>query len=140
MPPPPRGAKWTEPPRIIDRLEYQDGSSNYVQPGYNHIFVVSPEGGAPRQLTTGDFDHTGARWTADSRSLMFSAARVPEAEYHKNPRSQNNKSEVYKVDVETGELTQITNREGPDERPIPSPDGRHIAFTRDEVRNDVYWD
>ena len=38
-------------------------------------------------------------------------------------------SEIYRVDVETGEMTQVTDRYGPHGGPQPSPDRRLIAYT-----------
>lgn len=140
MPAPPKGAKWTEPPRVVDDLVFQDARGAFREDGYRHIFVVSADGGMPKQVTNGDFDHDAPLWLPDSRRLVFAAARVPESDYFDNPRGGNNKSEIYVADVTTGELTQLTHREGPDSRPRPSPDGRHIAFYRDDVTDDVYWE
>ena len=121
--PTPEGAKWTPDPRIIERLIYRRDRVGFVDETFNHIFVVSAEGGTPRQITRGDFDHDSARWARDGKSLLFSSLRVEDAEY----RWQE--SEVYAVDVATREVRQLTTRKGPDEGPVPSPDGRYIAYT-----------
>jgi dipeptidyl aminopeptidase/acylaminoacyl peptidase len=59
----------------------------------------------------------------DGKSIVFTADRVEEAEYRWR------QSDIYKVDVATGTITQLTRRNGPDQQPTPSPDGRLIAYT-----------
>ena len=46
--------------------------------------------------------------------------------------------EVYTVDVETREVRQLTNIAGPHRNPVPSPDGRLIAFQGHEWTRDPY--
>lgn len=120
----PEGAKWAEPLTIIDRVHFRQDGAGYLRPGYNHVFVVSADGGAARQLTYGEIDagHS-VSWTADSRALLIATNRREDRE-----REPNN-SEVFAVDATTGALTQLTTRNGPDQEPVASPDGRLIAFT-----------
>jgi dipeptidyl aminopeptidase/acylaminoacyl peptidase len=129
-PPKPEGAKWAEPLEVIDRVTYRADGGGYIKPGFDHVFLVSADGGAPRQLTFGNFNDTGPlSWTPDGRTLMLSAVRSPEWE-----RDFVN-SEVYALDVASGSLTALTKRNGPDGAPAVSPDGRHIAYLGfDDVR------
>jgi dipeptidyl aminopeptidase/acylaminoacyl peptidase len=119
----PRDAKWTEPPRVVERLAYRRDRQGFVDDGFRHIFVVGAEGGTPRQVTSGDWDHGEPRWMPDGRSIVFSALRVEEPEYRWR------QSDLYAVDVASGTIRQLTNRNGPDNNPVPSPNGRHIAYT-----------
>jgi len=80
-------------------------------------------GGTPRQITTGDYNHTAAAWSADGKTIYVSGIRKPDAEY------QRNDSEIYAIDVATGEVKTLTDRRGPDTNPLPSPDGKWIAYT-----------
>ena len=123
MPQPPKGAKWTEAPRIVTRLNYRRDRQGFVDDGYRHIFVVSAEGGSPRQVTSGDWEHGNPRWMADGKTIVFSALRVEDAEWRWR------ESDIYAVDVATGTIRQMTTRKGPDVNPEPSPDGRLIAYT-----------
>ncbi|MCH8955128.1 PD40 domain-containing protein, partial [candidate division KSB1 bacterium] len=59
MPAAPKGAKWAEPAREIDKLVYRFNRQGYLQNGYSHVFVMSAEGGTARQITSGDFHHAG---------------------------------------------------------------------------------
>jgi dipeptidyl aminopeptidase/acylaminoacyl peptidase len=123
MPARPDGAEWNEAPIVIDRLQYRGDGRGYLPRGYTHIFVMPAEGGTPRQLTSGSFNHGGSlSWTPDSRSIVFSANRG-------NPDFDVRNSEVFEVDVESGDLTQLTDRFGPDGSPAVSPDGGRIAYT-----------
>ncbi|NIR37485.1 MAG: hypothetical protein GWN73_17220, partial [Actinobacteria bacterium] len=47
-------------------------------------------------------------------------------------------SEVYVVDAENGEIRQLTDRSGPDGDPVPSPDGRWIAYQGYDRTTDTY--
>lgn len=123
MPAPPEGADWGPPFRVIDKMDYRsDGTAGFVPDGHVHLFVIPAEGGTPRQLTRGPFNHDAPAWMPDGRSILVSANRREDADLE--PQD----SEIYRVDVETGEMTQLTHRYGPDQAPNPSPDGRQIAY------------
>jgi dipeptidyl aminopeptidase/acylaminoacyl peptidase len=70
MPAAPKGAKWTEAPRVVTRFRYRLDRQGYVDDGYRHLFVVPADGGTPRQLTSGDFDHATPAWSRDGRRLF----------------------------------------------------------------------
>lgn len=119
----PDGAKWAEPIKVIGEINYRADGEGYLRPGYNHVFAVSADGGAPRQLTFGKYDDGGSvSWMADGRRLLFSSNHGKD--WERDPLN----SDVFTVDVATGALTQLTTREGPDQQPVASPDGRLIAF------------
>lgn len=119
----PEGAKWAEPLEVIDRVTYRADGGGYLKPGFDHIFVVAADGGAPRQLTFGNFDDTGPlSWTPDGKSILFSAVRTPDWE-----REPSN-SEIHALDVASGQLTALTSRYGPDSAPAVSPDGKWVAW------------
>ena len=124
LPAKPEGAEWAEPARVIDRVQYRsDGQSGFVKPGHTHLFVLPADGGTPRQITSGAYNHGGTpSWTPDSESLVFSANRSGDWEY--NPLD----AEVYEISVADGALRQLTDRRGPDNSPIVSPDGQRIAY------------
>ncbi|MFN0123224.1 MAG: prolyl oligopeptidase family serine peptidase [Blastocatellia bacterium] len=133
MPARPSGAKWVDGPRVVDRLNWRaDGVGNLPE-GFSHIFVLdADEGGTPRQLTDGDYQHSAPEWTPDSRSILFSAARRPDNEYDRAG------TDIYTLDVSSGKITQLTDRKGPDAGPRVSPDGRLVAYTGADFSNDTY--
>ena len=128
----PEGAKWTEAPKVVDRLQYRRDRRGYVDEGYTHLFVVPADGGTARQLTDGDWNHNGVAWTPDGRELLFTSLRVDDAEH------EWRQSDIYSVAVASGEITRLTDRSGPDGSPMPSPDGRLIAYTGNDLTTDTY--
>ena len=119
----PDGAKWAEPLKIITTINYRADGRGYLRAGYDHLFVVSADGGSPRQLTFGAYDDKGApSFTADGRFILFSSNHGKD--WERDPMN----SDVFQADVSDGALTQLTHREGPDEEPAASPDGRLIAY------------
>ena len=132
MPSKPEGAEWTTPARVISKLRYRADGRGYLPDGHTHIFVLPADGGTPRQLTSGSYDHGGGlSWLPDSRSIVFSANRG-------NPDFDVRNSEVFEISVETGELRQLTDRFGPDGSPAVSPDGSRIAYTGFDDRYQGY--
>ncbi|NKI30921.1 S9 family peptidase [Croceivirga thetidis] len=123
MPKKPKGAKWADAPRITDRVYHEADGRGYIKPGFNHIFVMPSNGGAARQITSGDWQHRGSlSWSPDGSKIYFSANRVEDWEY----RFRN--SEIYSVAVETGDIIALTDRDGPDYNPVVSPNGQLIAY------------
>lgn len=123
MPTPPRGAKWTEPPRVVQKVRYRADRQGFLENGLRQLFTVPADGGTPRQITTGEWPANGNIWTPDGTSLLFTSNRVADAEYSWR------QSDIYAVQVANGTITQLTKRNGPDNGPVPSPDGRFIAYT-----------
>ena len=123
LPKAPDGATWAEPPTVVDRMVYRADGEGFLPDTFNHVFVIAATGGAARQLTTGDFDHAGTpAFSADSRTLLFSANRRADADFEPND------SEIFRVAVTGGEPVALTDRRGPDADPIVSPDGRYLAW------------
>lgn len=134
LPPAPAGAKWVEPPRVVEKIRYRADGQGFLPDGFTHLFVVSAEGGTPRQITSGNWNHGGGRWTPDSKALLFSGNRVPNSDYSWR------QSDIYRVDVASGNITQLTKRNGPDGGPVPSPDGTLIAYTGNDSTNATWKD
>jgi len=73
MPTPPKGAKWTEPPKIVSRLNYRQDRIGFTDDGYRHIFVLPADGGTARQVTTA----TGTRLAAISPATASGCCSAP---------------------------------------------------------------
>lgn len=119
----PEGATWAEPLTVITDIVYRADSKGYLTPGYSHAFVVSADGGSPRQLTFGPYNEDGPiSWTPDSRFLLLSANRT------ENWRLDPVTSQIYRVSVADATLTALTDRTGPFHKPKAPPDGSKIAY------------
>ena len=122
-PPKPEGATWSEPVTVIERLYYRADGQGYLDIGNSHLFVIPADGGSPRQLTSGDYNHGGQlSWSPDGERIAFSANRLDD--YEHRPTA----SEIWSVNVADGELTQLTDRDGPDFSPQFSPNGELIVY------------
>ena len=119
----PEGAEWAASPKVIERLIYRADGMGYLENEWAQVFVVAADGGTPRQLTMGPYDHGGSiEWTSDGRYLLFSANRHPDGEY--DPGN----SEIHEIRVTDGALRTLTSRHGPDDQPRISPDGKRVAY------------
>lgn len=119
----PDGAEWAEPVKTIDAVLYRRDGSGFVEPAWSHIFVLPADGGTPRQLTSGDYNHDGTlAWTPDNANILFSANREPDWEY------EPVESDLWSVNVRDGSLRKLTSGEGGEHSPAVSPDGRRIAY------------
>jgi dipeptidyl aminopeptidase/acylaminoacyl peptidase len=134
-PPKPAGAKWADPLQVIDTVTYRADGAGYLKPGYQQIFWVPADGGAPTQLTFGA-TNAGAlvSWTPDSRSVLFSA------NLSKNWERDINESEIYRLSIDGGAPVALTSRKGPDFSPAVSPNGRSIAYVGYDEDGRAYRD
>jgi dipeptidyl aminopeptidase/acylaminoacyl peptidase len=128
----PEGAKWVEPPRVVDRLNYRSDASGYRPEGFTHVFVVGDTGATPRQLTDGDYNHNAPEWMPDSNTIVFSATRKPDAEYVRFG------SEIYSLNIKSNQIKPLTDRDGTDNEPTVSPDGKQIAYVGSDRNDDTY--
>ncbi|HEX5380574.1 MAG TPA: S9 family peptidase [Phenylobacterium sp.] len=133
-PPKPEGAQWAEPLKVETRVTFRADGEGELKPGFSHIFVVSADGGAPRQLTFGRYDDNGPlSFAPDGKSLLFTANRKPG--WERDPQE----SEVYQLTLADGALAPLTSRVGPDQAAQVSPDGRQIAYVGfDDARKRGY--
>lgn len=130
----PKGAKWTAEPKVVERAAYKRDRRGYVDTGWTHVFVVPADGGAARQLTRGDWNHSGPRWSPDGAEIYFTSFRHEDAARPEHWQE----SEIYAVSVATGEVRRLTDRRGPDSGPAPSPDGTLIAYVGQDAHADTY--
>lgn len=123
MPKKPDGAKWAGTATYIDTTNYRNDGGGYVKPGFSHIYVVPSDGGSPRQISSGDFHHSGPiNWSKDGKQIIIDADR------NENWQLRPRETDIYAINVSSGEFTQLTNGQGPEAQPLISPNGKHIAY------------
>jgi len=132
LPSVPEGAKWADAPKVYEDLIYRFNGPGYLKPGYSQVFVVAADGGAARQLTSGNFPHgpgvgdfggSYAVWSPDGKFLIVAMNGTTNYEY------EPLHTELYELNVSNGSLKQLTHRNGPNQSPDISPDGKLIAYT-----------
>jgi dipeptidyl aminopeptidase/acylaminoacyl peptidase len=127
-------------PRVVDRLLFRS-RTHLSDNRRTHIFVISVDGGEPRQLTTGTYDEHSIDWSPDGDEIVFISNRADDPDdVHKN--------DVWTVNVASGAIRRITDTPAPEFAPQYSPDGASIAYlggvrpmnTRDSpMENDHLW-
>jgi dipeptidyl aminopeptidase/acylaminoacyl peptidase len=134
LPDRPDGARWTGDPKVVERASYKRDRTGYIDTSWTHLFAVPAEGGTARQLTDGEWNHSGLAWSPDGSEIYLTAHRAEDWDRPENWQE----SEIYAVSVATGDVRQLTNRRGSDGEPVPSPDGRLIAYAAGDEHNDTY--
>ena len=115
------GAEWNEPVKVYDDITFRFDGQGYLEEGATHTFVLSADGGSPRQITEGDADLTGPVWL-DEDTLLVTGNTAEDRDL--DPIE----SEIYAVELADKSMRALTSRDGPDYRPAVSPDGETIAF------------
>jgi dipeptidyl aminopeptidase/acylaminoacyl peptidase len=131
MPSEPKGAKWTPAPRVVDTLHFRQDQVGFLEGGFTHLFVVSAEGGTPRDLTPGKWSvgagelRRGATmdWTPDSKAIVVDGLRNGDADL------KYQESQLYLVDVASGAIRDLVTRAGSWVGPAVSPEGKLVAFS-----------
>jgi len=124
LPAKPKGAKWNAPPRYIEKMKFKaDGSANILPDGFRQVFLLSAEGGTPRQITKGEYNYGNIAWSPDGKSILVSANLQTDWQY------QPNDTEVHEIEIANGDLKTLTSRIGPDNVIGYSPNGKKIAYT-----------
>lgn len=122
-PPKPENAQWAPALEVITDITYRVDGAGYLKPGYTHLYVVPAEGGVPRQLTFGAFNEAGPlSWAPDSSYIVVTGNRG------ENWRREPVNTELYRISLADGAITQLTRRDGPDTGARISPDGKSIAY------------
>jgi acylaminoacyl-peptidase len=128
----------SKPPFVTERLTTRaDGRPGWLPARRSHLWVVATDRGpnaAATRITGGAFDDGAPAWSRDGSTLYFSAVRKPDADW------AGNDTEIYAVPADgSREPKALTDRRGPDDGPVVSPDGRFIAYTGyDDERRQSY--
>ena len=129
----PEGASWAKKAITVTTTQYQYDGQGIVETADRPVFVIPADGGSARQLTEGNFNHYGSlAWSSDSEHIFFSAYRSEDWEL------VSDEADIYSVALSTKEIKQITTQPGAERSPVISPNGKLIAFSREERRPLAY--
>ena len=122
--------------RIYDWMNARfDGRGYLLDPRDPHatppqeLFVVSRDGGAPRQLTTQGVDVVQPSWRPDSRALVFTSNMAQRDEH------VYEHADIFTVDLE-GRTTRVTDDGFDHGAPIWTADGSIVAL-REQSLNQI---
>jgi dipeptidyl aminopeptidase/acylaminoacyl peptidase len=118
----------SRPPRVITTLKYRGNGEGFTYDRRPQIFTVAADGGEPRQVTDGDYDHVDPAWSPDGRTLAFAAARHDE-------RDHDDASDIWLIPAEGGAPRRLTRTLGPASHPAFSPTGDAVAYLGRASRN-----
>ncbi|HEY2345425.1 MAG TPA: S9 family peptidase [Xanthomonadaceae bacterium] len=131
----PEGAKWADPLQVIDSVVYRTDEGGYNKSGYEQVFWVPADGGAPTQLTFGARNAGGRlSWSPDGRSVLFSSNLTKDWERDLLD------DDVHEVSIDDLQVRTLTHRKGPNDQPMVSPDGKSIAYVGFEDKYLGYQD
>jgi dipeptidyl aminopeptidase/acylaminoacyl peptidase len=85
-----------------------------------HLWLARVDGGAPRQLTSGDHGESSPHWSPDGRTIAFISAR--------GTGDDAPKPQIWLLPVDGGEATQLTHAPDGATGFAWSPDGSRIAY------------
>jgi len=114
-------------PWVIDRLYFKEDTVGYLERRRTHLYVFDIAKKTSVQVTSGDYDDSGAVWSPDGALLAFASNRSkpdPDATYASN---------IWTVAADNTDKgaspTQVTTGLGGDHHPQWSPDGRWITYS-----------
>ncbi len=120
-PAPPEGANWNAGVKVIDDLTFRFDGAGYLEDGASQVFVLTVDGGTPRQVTSGEASMSGPEWL-DNDTLLVSGNAAEDRDL--DPIE----SEIYAVELSDLSVRPLTSRDGPDFDPTVSPDGKLVAY------------
>ena len=111
----------SRPPRVITTMKYRFNGEGFTYDRRPQVFTVSIEGGEPRQLTEGDYDHADPVWSPDGRWIAYAAARH-------DARDHDDAGDIWLIAAEGGTPRRLTGTAGPAGHPAFAPGGDRVAY------------
>jgi dipeptidyl aminopeptidase/acylaminoacyl peptidase len=105
---------WTAGDRIVFPWE---------RDGWTHLYAIAREGGSPTLLTPGAFEVEYVALSGDRTHLIYSSNQDDIDRRH-----------LWSVAVSGGPATALTSGKGIEWLPVPTPDGKALAFLRSDAR------
>ena len=86
-----------------------------------YVWLISAEGGKPRQIASGDYDYHSISYSPDGKWIASVSNRTGKDDYNSN-------NDICLLSTEGKEMVQLTDTIGPEYWPVWSPDGEQILY------------
>ena len=113
-----------------DAIFVDEGPSGQRAGTWNNFWVIDVASKEEKRIT--EVDHR-----IGSFAVSPGADRIAFTSRSENRRNQQNHSEIRLLDVESGEIRQLTENRAPERRLVWAPDGQSLAYT---ARTDGEWE
>ncbi|MBN8593823.1 MAG: S9 family peptidase [Anaerolineae bacterium] len=116
-------------PRVVERIPYRTGTA-FLNDHFQQVYVIRTAEGLdkaeakPRRLTSAETNHGAPQWSRDGEWLYTGRMGDPSGD---EPWRWNN---LYRIRVADGNHEQFTDEQFASHSPLPSPDGKWLAFIR----------
>jgi acylaminoacyl-peptidase len=121
LPSKPEGASWADPIKVFEDLTFRADGAGYLKPGEQHLFVVTADGGTPRQVSKLPGGARGPVWLDDNTLLGIGNA-------NEERELQTQIARLYAFPLSGGEPEALTEADGAVGEALPLPKGK-IAYT-----------
>lgn len=108
-------------PLVVERTLYKS-RTGFSDNCLTRVYVVENNGNGLKTLTVGDYDSHSVSWSADSKYVSFLSNRTDNPDHNYN-------NDLWKVNIQTLEVTRLTSTVGTEHEPVWSPTGGKIAFS-----------
>jgi len=123
---------------LVGRKHYTSGRSL----GAGEVWLYHKTGGNGVMLTkrpNEQKDLGEPAYSPDGKYVYFSQDATPGKTFHYSKDSEKGIYKIKRLELETGEIEVIVSGKGGAIRPVPSPDGKHLAFiSRDDFQSNLY--
>jgi dipeptidyl aminopeptidase/acylaminoacyl peptidase len=112
--------RWRQRPKVIDQSFYKFDGTGFLLHGRLQLFVISADGGEPKQITSANCTHWQPAWSPDGRRIAFARSRDGAMDSHL--------FDIWTIDADGGQARRLTDAIPSAAWPSWSPDGKRIAF------------